>query len=112
MREPYVCRRAICSRPRVMRTSRRRRVRGVDRGHMGRANEPRNNAISTRRRRCQHERKAIPWEPISRGDQGLAGSKNPGTCANLFYRNREIPKLTAEDGAAVRAGNPGGATRR
>jgi len=54
----------------------------------------------------------MPQEPLTPGDRGPAGSENPSTCVDLFYGNREIPCLATADGAAVRAGNLEGATRR
>ncbi len=44
--------------------------------------------------------------------QDPARSETPRTLGNTLRGNREIPRLTSEDGAEVRAVNPKGARRR
>ena len=56
------------------------------------------------RQHREHRDREMPLDP--------ARSKTPGTHGNTSRGSREIPHLTSEDGAEVRAVNPQGARRR
>jgi hypothetical protein len=111
MRESYGCGRAICVRPRVMRSRGNELDEALTGVRVGLAIEPRNSVCSGSPTQSVYA-EGTTSAPPTPGAAGPAGSKNHGTHVDFSHGNREILRSAAMDGIAVRVGNPCGVRRR